>query len=255
MGMLIAMWRGIRLLFGVLDRHDGSITALATVAIVGLTFVYVRYSKKQWTEMQRSNEISRDALTSVQRAFLVCNDLSGRRNTVPDGSASGFHVNWNFTMPCDNAGATTANVVAQSGGGDLLSTEPSETQFLGKEVDRTSSVIGPKATQNTMNVAIREKDLIGREFAPGEFASMKVLPQLTFIRGHFIWGWISYYDVFAPRTHLHITEFCREVTNLGVDRSKPGAPPFTEDVACKQHNCADEYCEDYKTIVEMSQRR
>jgi hypothetical protein len=49
---LVAMWAGIKSLFDFLDRHDGSITALATVAIVVLTSFYVGYSQKQWEVMQ-----------------------------------------------------------------------------------------------------------------------------------------------------------------------------------------------------------
>jgi len=42
----------IKSFFGWADAHDGAITALATVAIVGLTYFYVTYSKEQWKEMQ-----------------------------------------------------------------------------------------------------------------------------------------------------------------------------------------------------------
>jgi hypothetical protein len=40
-------WNG----FLLADKHNGGITALATVAIVALTFFYVSYSKKQWQVM------------------------------------------------------------------------------------------------------------------------------------------------------------------------------------------------------------
>jgi hypothetical protein len=70
MRFFIASWRWSMMSFRFLDKHDGSITALATVAIVVLTFVYVSYSKKQWETMQESNRITRDALISVQRAFV-----------------------------------------------------------------------------------------------------------------------------------------------------------------------------------------
>jgi hypothetical protein len=53
MRVLIVAWRWLRGLPSLLDRHNGSITSLATVAIVCLTFVYVLYSKKQWETMLR----------------------------------------------------------------------------------------------------------------------------------------------------------------------------------------------------------
>src|ERR1035438_1435024 len=53
----------------VLDRHGGSVSpvgtavsALGTIAIVVLTWTYVSYSKKQWQEMQTSNQTSRESL-------------------------------------------------------------------------------------------------------------------------------------------------------------------------------------------------
>ena len=67
---LIAAWRLLILIRDFLDKHSAIINALATVAIVALTFVYVKYSKKQWETMKESNGITRDAMVAAQRPWL-----------------------------------------------------------------------------------------------------------------------------------------------------------------------------------------
>jgi hypothetical protein len=44
--------------FASLDAHAGIISALATVAILVLTYFYVRYSKRQWKVMEQQLELS-----------------------------------------------------------------------------------------------------------------------------------------------------------------------------------------------------
>lgn len=67
-----------RRLFGwllrFLDEHDGSITALATVAIVVLTFVYVKYSKRQWQAMNGQLEEMRKSTKAAQDAAETAKD-------------------------------------------------------------------------------------------------------------------------------------------------------------------------------------
>ena len=66
MRALVAVGRWVKNTFGFLDEHNGSITALATVAIVLLTSFYVEYSKRQWEAMQgQLEEMRKD-----QRAWL-----------------------------------------------------------------------------------------------------------------------------------------------------------------------------------------
>lgn len=58
-GRLVAVWRLLGMVIRLLDKYDGAITAIATAAIVVLTFVYVKYSKRQW-------EVMRDQLSITQ---------------------------------------------------------------------------------------------------------------------------------------------------------------------------------------------
>lgn len=67
MWSFIASWDVVRVLVGFLDRHSGTITALATVAIVVLTCFYVRYSKRQWETMRDTLEVGQRACVTIGR--------------------------------------------------------------------------------------------------------------------------------------------------------------------------------------------
>jgi hypothetical protein len=67
---------GVRLMQAFLwcDKHDGGITALATIAIAVLTVVYVTYSKKQWIAMEKANAITLDTLHTAHRPWVFIAD-------------------------------------------------------------------------------------------------------------------------------------------------------------------------------------
>jgi hypothetical protein len=74
---LIAVWRGIITLgrrtingLAVLNNYSGAFTALATVAIAALTWVYAGYSRKQW-------EVAQSALQVSQRAYVTIGRKDG----------------------------------------------------------------------------------------------------------------------------------------------------------------------------------
>ncbi len=46
------------------------LVAFFTLVIMGSSIVYTVYAKKQWRVMRESNKINREALESVQRAFI-----------------------------------------------------------------------------------------------------------------------------------------------------------------------------------------
>jgi hypothetical protein len=68
-GVILVGWRaGWRNLWEFLDRHNGSISALATVAIVILTVFYVTYSKRQWETMRGQLEQMEKQLPELRKA-------------------------------------------------------------------------------------------------------------------------------------------------------------------------------------------
>jgi hypothetical protein len=68
---------GLKSAVEFVDKYDGAIAALATVAIVVLTYVYVSYSKKQWQEMQNARRpwvgISQNIVVTEPPTFMVGN--------------------------------------------------------------------------------------------------------------------------------------------------------------------------------------
>jgi hypothetical protein len=56
---------------------NGSVTALATVAIVVLTYVYVTYSKKQWHTMIGANGIAQKTFEVGQQASITLGRKDG----------------------------------------------------------------------------------------------------------------------------------------------------------------------------------
>src|ERR1035438_1424526 len=98
-----------------LDRHGGSVSAvgtagsaLGTIAIVVLTWTYVSYSKKQWQEMQTSNQTSRESLVSVQRAFVFDSTLG----ILPRFDQQSKEIpTWDIQFNWENSGATPARTV------------------------------------------------------------------------------------------------------------------------------------------------
>jgi hypothetical protein len=226
----------------------------------------VMATQNQLTEMQRqtgiadrnagsaeqANNISREALESVQRAFLTCGTIVQQRMLIHE--KSGSHVVLHFTMPCENAGTTPANVTAQAFFNNTSPTEPTEKEFLRKPLIQAVDV-GPKAFRNVGNITVPELEILGREL-PEKLTDLLAnpVPTVTATQFHFFWGWITYYDVF-PKTSIHITEFCQELVGASIDRNNPQAPYVLAFAPCGHHICADEYCEDYEAVVALSTKK
>jgi len=66
----VAVWRIFRVVFSFLDKHNGAVTALATIVIAVLTYYYATYSKKQW-------QITSDTLQISQRAYVTIGRKDG----------------------------------------------------------------------------------------------------------------------------------------------------------------------------------
>jgi hypothetical protein len=77
-------WRKIPQVVQKIDRHHGSITAVAAIftmvatgAIVKLTSSYATYSKNQWQTMQDGNRLTRDTSTlASEPTFLLAEKMA-----------------------------------------------------------------------------------------------------------------------------------------------------------------------------------
>ena len=225
-----------------LDRHGGSVSAvgtavsaLGTIAIVVLTWTYVSYSKKQWQEMQTSNQTSRESLVSVQRAFVFDSTLG----ILPRFDQQSKEIpTWDIQFNWENSGATPARTVLSHLSWEFRDAPPPvnfdfpDRWVVGQPHDDSPTFIAPKA----------------RIGAPGLSVPRYVLVSLQRGIGHFYyWGWVKYLDAFSQR---HITEVCAELipTSKNTDLSN-GVPFRFDNCANHKHNCADQDCEDYKTKI------
>ncbi len=230
---------------------------LLTIAIAVSSIVYTKYAKRQWKAMNDSNIINREALESVQRAFMTCGDINQNRNSTHNGDGSYSSV-WTFWMPCVNTGTTPANVIAQAFATDYISDEPTDEQFKSAEIGRQTAAVGPRSSRNVGNFKDPETSLFGKQL-PYDLRSMvgKTTEQVDLsAKSRFFWGWIAYRDVF-PWTGLHITEFCEQAVQANVVSHDVGSQPGFSFLyaSCRQHNCADEYCEDYQAIINLAAKK
>lgn len=205
------------------------------------------------SKMTESNNINRESLESVQRAFVVSHDVTQGRHIITD--QEGEHAIWSFTMPWENTGTTPASITSQAFFADKLSGEPTEEQFARKPLIQ-NAVMGPKAIRNVGNVTATDISLFGHEL-PHRDQDVIAMPIQTLIQYggplQVFWGWVTYRDI-LPNTQLHVTEFCEYLSSIVIVRDNPQTPFGFGWLPCDHHNCADKQCEDYKAIVELADK-
>jgi hypothetical protein len=185
--------------------------------------------------------VSREALISVQRAFMVFKDLNIEK--VAAHFPSGDKYQWRIYGYWENTGTTAAPRLLQHFAHNILSDEPTDKAFKGRGIDAsyTISYAGPK-----------EVKMAGPIFKPKSFVSTDPQSPTVFsTERHFFWGWIAYRDVFT-NSKLHITEFCQELSGITIDTLNPTKNPSLVTSECKHHNCEDEYCADYKELSDLA---
>jgi hypothetical protein len=209
---------------------------------IGIGTIVALIYAGQLCQMIKSNRINRDALESVQRAFVSYKEMTQTR-TKQNGK-----MFWDFRAIYENSGATPAlNTVNQFsygiGNGEL---PEDEFQSVAKKSEWTHADIGPKATQEVSYHAIEESFIFTRELGDG----FQYLPTATARGDLYFWGWMVYDDVFHSR---HVTEFCRHMEPPQLVPSADTQPPkiiFYFNF-CRKHNCTDESCEDYKDMLSL----
>lgn len=202
----------------------------------------------QLNQMIESNRINREALESVQRAFVTYQGIKQQRF---QDVIKKIHY-WAFDPTFENSGVTPAVNAINYVNADALPTEPNEEQFRGEPKQWIVETIGPKAVQHAGALNVPESLVMGNDYPETSVPPDVSARTRRDGKGFFVWGWVVYGDV-IPNTKLHLTEFCRQIEVLG-------AMPVENRVGfvahnCKQHNCTDEYCEDYKEIIKFSTRK
>lgn len=186
---------------------------------------------------QNASVTTREALTSVQRAFIYFVGSSSITKTISMGKVSELIVG----VPWQNGGVSpTKNAVSGVNWISLPGEIPLNYTFPDQgNIDSKQFEIPPKA------------------FA---FGTVKI--PISFIesarkgQSHlFLHGWITYHDIF-DKTPTRLSEFCDEVVEI-----KSSTPQLTEPTAeiswqlslCQNHNCSDERCLDYKQRTQSRQ--
>jgi len=218
------------------------IEACCAVLLVFITGFYTFYARQQKNAMLVSNQINRDTLDSVQRAFVTWAGFV--TNRVAYIAPSGQERKWQFTSHFENAGNTPAINVVPYFRIEELPDEPGDDKFA---VERsmltplTVGVMGPKGTLDSGVIAKPES------FLPLPSSGGKVYT-ITYTNKLFFWGLVTYHDV-LPGTPIHLTEFCKQLAAAYYKASDPGGTPFYTYAGCKKHNCVDQYCADYQTVI------
>lgn len=226
---------------------------------IGAIFViiYTLLMGYQSCLFKSANEINRQALISVQRAFVTFQGFE----ISPSDNTAGEHF-WDYQPKYENSGNTPAINTMSSFECGLLPTEPTQQQFertglnvLGKPEFNTNT-IGPKNSVNGAPWRAREIDVvggnIGNDSLPSNYYESHGIPFLHRDRrvGFYCWGWIVYKDI-LPETKPHLTEFCTHLSAMVLDfKTKTINQRFA---GCSNYNCTDENCPNYNQVLKFTE--
>ena len=161
-----------------------------------------------------------------QRAWVTAQNIQFEKLNNKGGDQV---IGWQFRAIWENIGATpTRGARNHVSWLPIQNALPSDFRFpdLGAS-ENIPLVLGPKASLGSglMNV---------------DTNTIKAVQERK-IHLYF-WGWMSYRDIFE-NTRLHITKFCRELTEIHGDPVRAGGPVRAIFTNCPYHNCTDEECD------------
>jgi hypothetical protein len=220
---------------GGTDTHDLALAAKDQAAAAKLqveemkkggtdTHTLAVAAKKQADAAQRESTTTREALTSVQRAFILPGPVEVMQ-TGSKGSPVKFAIHW------DNSGVTPARGTTHVNYRWDQKPLPADFSFPDQWEENTPHVqnpfiLGPKGSTSLIVGPIPEQ----------------VIRTMPYFHIYF-WGWARYRDVFAG-TREHVTEFCSELLPFTMPIAADadlGTIKFRLD-ACPRHNCYDDAC-------------
>jgi predicted small secreted protein len=206
----------------------------AATLIIGVVVAIIYFF--QLRAMLHSNEINREALQSVQRAFVSISSIEGMQwiepttNRVSQVQLSFIWQN-SGTTPAKNLHAHV-NQMSDAGTGTEIWFPKDFTfpDYWGPNEDHagTPMFVGPNKGS-----ASYEAVTLSAQQAEGIFQKKESL---------YFWGWARYHDTF-PGTKEHIFKFCSKLVGFTADPLGVNTPVKPELVNCKRHNCYDDECE------------
>jgi hypothetical protein len=225
---------------------DRKIELFVGFAILVAAIVSARVASFQWSAMVESNSISREAFTSVQRAFITVSsfDTPVRLSDAP-GQPNKQVKYWWFIPNIKNSGNTpTKNMKYFIGANCPRELNIAVVKHMAVACDFTrQDIIDPVDLFN--NPTFKDKEdaaILGPQsaIALGGIGITEASIQ-AIAKGFnlFIFGVISYNDIF-PHTKKHITKFCYQA---GANLSEKSEIVSTFGF-CAHWNCADDECDD-----------
>jgi hypothetical protein len=192
--------------------------------------IYAAFTYFLLVATQSASQISAEALTDVQRAFVFPTNGYGRPRLGigPDGNISEitFEMNWR------NSGTTPARRSILNINAKIMEKLPDSFTFPDGGIPEIPFTIPPQTIQQGGALILSAgmfKQIVADKTQP-----------------LFYWGWIKYRDFF-PNSKPHLTEFCNFTNNPAGDISDPKKAIIdVKFSACGTHNCSDDDCPDYK---------
>lgn len=206
----------------------GSLTINGALAIIGIIALCIYGG--QLNALLESNKINREALTSVQRAFVFVPSFDVTRLFNPiTKKADGIQ----FVFQWENGGTTptkdmSTHVSCQWRPDPLPKNFDFPDLWNKGEEDHIpfKMFVGPKATSRTAPpIVVPRSEVVAIQDHVGHL---------------YFWGWARYKDTF-PNTAEHFTRFCTELTAINGDLQAPTLNIQT--INCRRGNCYDEECE------------
>jgi hypothetical protein len=185
---------------------------------------------KEVNTMRESNRINREALESVQRAFVLPGDVDPTVIGNNSTQSVRFSFRWNNSGTTPTKGLRT-HVNYRWDVQELPIDFPfSDLWEEGRPHVQTPALLGPKAS-TAVDVGPVPAQVVN--------GVVQHYYHLNF------WGWARYRDVFRD-TPEHLTEFCYELIPFDVQIGKDSTTIKYRLDNCTRHNCYDNECKEEK---------
>jgi hypothetical protein len=219
---LVQLWK----IASLLEKHDGAITALATLVIAAFTFTL-------WRAISNQGKFTREALVADKRAFVFPTGLSQYWELDPATS----RYNWRFRVVWTNSGESPTQHLRSEVSGEVRDTRlPAGFNFNFTSGNDVTGVIPPKSQMQSGVAPTSEVPAVtAQEIVDSQYGWKSI----------YVYGWIRYSDM-LPGSLEHVTRFCWLILSTGDPLAfVPNDPNHALTFAYVSHeegNCSDNEC-------------
>lgn len=215
--------------------HSNAVIAVFTIVIAVASVSYGVVALFQWCAMQESNETNREALVSVQRAFVFLGSATPVRIVGRDHKVESyvFKFEWN------NSGVTPTKKMTGHVSFDLRRDKlPVDFAFPDIWHEGQTQVYEPLfiAPHGFLSADSDQIPINGVQAMLAKQAHI------------YFWGWVRYRDIF-DKTPEHVSKFCVEWTGFAgtgdpfdLNQTISPVPVLSACTDNKRSTCYDEQC-------------